>query len=161
MLSFLTLDSIRVRVLLETTLDLVLLEMLLRLERDRLTESCWLPCPSALRIVFSKHVTDLSDVCLIIWSSIGIHAHLSIHVKELFVAPVKMIGDIHFNSSRFNFCDGLSEKDARRHNNHLSHQLPEVKLSVLFTHSVKNRSGSLAVPNVSQRFTPNLILDIV
>ena len=98
MLLIFTVDRIRVRILLEPTFNLVLLEMLLRLYGDRLTVSCWFLCASALRIVLSKQVTEFIDVCLRIWSIIGIHAHLIILVKVTFVAHVQLIGNVKFKT---------------------------------------------------------------
>ena len=119
MLLFLIVDGIRVRILLESTFNFVLLQMSLSFYGDGLAVTCRFLCTSALRIVLSKDVTEFILVSFRVRSVVGVDAHLVIKVEDAFVAHVEMLGHANLLPSGFYLGHGLVEEDARGENDHL------------------------------------------
>ena len=112
MLLVLSIDGIRVTVLLELTLDLILFEMLLGLDRERLTESCRFLCATALETFLAKDVTELVRVSFLIRTIVCVHSHLIVKVVHVLVARVQLLCKVDLLASRRYRSDGLLEKDA-------------------------------------------------
>ena len=116
-------EDIRVRILLESPFNPVLLQVLLSLDRASLAEPDRILGAGALRVLLTEHVAELVGISVPIRTVISIHAALIVVVEDFLVAHIQLVRHRDSPLLTSHIMIGCVKEDARRKKDYLVDQL--------------------------------------